>query len=1030
MRVVFALLLLSAVPAASAAQTTPETFDACPTAAQDIVRTARAENDLVGVSVAMATGGRLNCAGAVGWADPATGRAMQPTTMMRVGSISKPVTAMAILKLMEAGKLTLDDRLVDHLSHLLPPGGVTDVRWQQVTLRHLLQHSLGWARASGGEPMQNSRAIALALGIRGPVTSSDVARWVFTQSLHFTPGSKAEYTGLAYGFLSLVVEKVSGMPFERYTRETVLEPLGIRTSMRVGRTLIEGQSQPGTASRREAVYHVPSTVTPVPSVYPYVVGNVPRPYGEWYQEGLEGSGGWVATAPALVRLIDGVFGRANLPSIFQPATVAAIQAVPSYEVPSATTYYGLGWQIAKVQAGNRIRFAGGLRGTLAEVYYLPNGRSFAYITNTSADLNEDLLGPLSTRMFELAGLPGATNNLYPNAPYADATAVVPQIRSQMGVVDATTGERGLVPGARVRIRGWRLATGTAHATGAPVATLGGVGVRINGFVASLFSVSPEEIEARVPSPGVVGTATLVVTRDGVAGEPEPVELQASPDTDTDGDGLPTEWETRFGLDPTTGAAVNGADGDPDQDGAINAAELAAGTHPNGTFVRYFAEGATGALFDCVFAIVNPSPTVAHVLLRFAKGDGTTASQSVQVGPTTRATVVARNVTGLAAAEFSTIVESDRAIVVDRTMSWDSTGYGAHAETAVTAPAPTWYLAEGATHSGFDLFYLLQNPAPTARQVRVRYLRPTGAPLEKIYALAPNSRTNIWVDVEEFPGEGAALASTDVSAVIHSLDAVPIIVERAMYRSNQGRVFNAGHESAGVTAPATRWFLAEGATGPYFDLFVLLANPNPTDATAKVTYLLPDGTSYVKSMVVPANSRQNIWVDYDTPDGMSGHPLSDTAVSTTVEVTNAVPIIVERSMWWPGTGDTWHEAHNSAGAIETGTAWALADGEVGGASGHETYILIANTSATVGQARVTLMFEDGTTATRTIPLAPTSRTNIAAAIDFPESIGRRFGTLVESLGASPAALVVERAMYGNASGVTWAAGTNALATRLH
>jgi hypothetical protein len=59
--------------------------------------------------------------------------------------------------------------------------------------------------------------------------------------------------------------------------------------------------------------------------------------------------------------------------------------------------------------------------------------------------------------------------------------------------------------------------------------------------------------------------------------------------------------------------------------------------------------------------------------------------------------------------------------------------------------------------------------------------------------------------------------------------MPVIVERAMYLDRAGQVFAAGHESAGVTAPATDWFLAEGATGTLFDLFILIANPSDTDA---------------------------------------------------------------------------------------------------------------------------------------------------------------------------------------------------------
>ena len=151
----------------------------------------------------------------------------------------------------------------------------------------------------------------------------------------------------------------------------------------------------------------------------------------------------------------------------------------------------------------------------------------------------------------------------------------------------------------------------------------------------------------------------------------------------------------------------------------------------------------------------------------------------------------------------------------------------------------------------------------------------------------------------------------------------------MYLSNQGRTFNAGHDSAGVTAAATTWFLAEGATGEYFDLFLLVANPNPQDAQVTVTYLLPDGQTLSRALIAPSNSRSNIWVDWEQFDGVAGFPFADVEVSATLTSTNGVPIIVERALWWPGpTFVTWAEAHNSAGATVTGTKWALAEGELG------------------------------------------------------------------------------------------------------
>jgi len=147
------------------------------------------------------------------------------------------------------------------------------------------------------------------------------------------------------------------------------------------------------------------------------------------------------------------------------------------------------------------------------------------------------------------------------------------------------------------------------------------------------------------------------------------------------------------------------------------------------------------------------------------------------------------------------------------------------------------------------------------------------------------------------------------------------------------------------------------------------------------------------------------------------------------------VIVERAMWWPGpTPATWAEAHNSVGATATGTVWALAEGEQGGTANVQTYFTIANTSAYAGQARVTLLFDDGTAPVETtVALPANSRTNVSPsanfATSFPAGSHRRFGAIVESIGTTPAQIVVERPMYWDANGVMWAAGTNAVATRI-
>jgi hypothetical protein len=482
------------------------------------------------------------------------------------------------------------------------------------------------------------------------------------------------------------------------------------------------------------------------------------------------------------------------------------------------------------------------------------------------------------------------------------------------------------------------------------------------------------------------------------------------DRDADGDGMPSGWETHFGLLPADGTD---AAGDADGDGVANLAEYQQGSHADKRFTRNLAEGAANAFFDTRIALLNPHDEPVEVALRLLGGNGNRETRLMTLAARSRSTLSFADYPDAPGSDFATVIESKQPIVADRTMTWSSQRYGAHAETSIEAPATTWYLAEGATHGNFDLFYLLLNATGAEASVTVKYLRPAPLlPIEKTYTVPANGRKTIWVD-----SEGPDLEETDVSAVITSDQ--PIVVERAMYSSLGGVAFAAGHGGAGITAPANAWFLAEGATGNFFDMYVLIANPGQSDSDVSITYLLPDGQYNQPSFRVPAQSRTTISVDDQAP------VLANTPVSMIVSSTNGQPIIVERAMWWPSPN--WYEAHLSAGATSFGTRWALADGEIGSAAGEvqETYILIANTGSE-GSATVTLLVEGGAPVVTKIPLKGFSRTNVPVSGLFPAGTNAKFGAIIESNGVP---IVVERAMYTSAGGVTWTAGTAALATKL-
>jgi hypothetical protein len=484
--------------------------------------------------------------------------------------------------------------------------------------------------------------------------------------------------------------------------------------------------------------------------------------------------------------------------------------------------------------------------------------------------------------------------------------------------------------------------------------------------------------------------------------------------DRDADGLNDHWEGLMGLSPSTASGLNGADGDPDDDGLTNAEEFARGSHPTGTSARFLAEGASGTFFATRYAIANQSSGPTTAALRLELDGGGLVRRTVSIGPGRTVTFDSRAL-GLGNASFSAVVESSQPVVVDRLMTWGSGGgvpYGSHAETSAATPGTSWFLAEGSTVLGFQLFYLLQNPQATPTTATVRYLLPSGPPIVRTYELPAQSRVTIVVN------DVAGLGSTDVSAQITATQ--PIAVERAMYRSAGSQVFALGHDAAAVAAPSPTWFFGEGATGPFFDTFLLLANPSGGPATVQVEYLRDQGGAVNRSYTVAANTRFSVYVDGEP--GMAG-----TAFGT--RVSSDVPIVAERAMYWAGGFFDYYEGHVSSGATQAGSRWVLAGAEQGGAYGAETFVLIANTGATEALVFIRTLPETGPvqfSATLRVP-GHTRLTFPASALSGFTRGGLDVREVIEQGGTLTGALVVEGAIYWSVPGQPFAAGANWPAT---
>jgi hypothetical protein len=349
-------------------------------------------------------------------------------------------------------------------------------------------------------------------------------------------------------------------------------------------------------------------------------------------------------------------------------------------------------------------------------------------------------------------------------------------------------------------------------------------------------------------------------------------------------------------------------------------------------------------------------------------------------------------------------------VVERTMFWSATGgqfTSGHTGKGVSTPQTRWYFAEGDA-GVFDTYLLFANPNSSAATISITYLLDDGRTLNGTYSANPTSRLTLYTN--DVPG----LSGHAFSAVITA--SLPVTAERSMYLTASGQLWKVGTATGGIGAPSSTWYVSEGATGPFFDEYLLIGNPNQSASTVTIRFLKPSGSPVVQTYTVPAQSRMTLYVD-DVPG------LQDTAVSASV--TASLPVVVERAMYWPGNWATWYEGHASAAVAQPGTKWALAEGEVGGSSSFMSYVLIANPNGQDASVRVTLLRANGAApVVSTYTVAANSRLTL---YQFPLASGERFGAVVES--TNGITIVAERSMYWNANGLYWSGGTNETGVRL-
>jgi len=405
-----------------------------------VANAAVAEHRTAGVSVAVVKNGRTVLAKGYGFADLENDVPATAETVYRIGSVTKQFTSAAIMRLVEQGKVSLDDTLQKFLPNFPTQGN-------RVTVRHLLNHTSGIkSYTSLGPKWQRVMRLDLA-------TDSLVAMFA-NEPFDFKPGDKWLYDNSGYFLLGMIIEKVSGKPYGQYLKDELFTPLGLRSTIYCDQApLIKHRAQ-GYSVRPDSTF---INAEPLSMTQPYAAGSLCSTVTDLAAWTLALASGKVVS-PASYKLM----------------------TTPGTLNDGKPLTYGFGLGVGAVGGHRQVSHNGGINGFISELHHYPDDSLITVVlTNTGALAAVQIERLIARRALGIKDLPAVP---------IDASAL-----------ERLVGEYQL-GNARVRvyIEGGRL---RAQAPGAPPFGLKHVG---NGrFVRDDFDDVQIEFAAGTPAPSFI-----------------------------------------------------------------------------------------------------------------------------------------------------------------------------------------------------------------------------------------------------------------------------------------------------------------------------------------------------------------------------------------------------------------------------------------------------------------------------------------------------------------------------------------------
>jgi len=309
------------------------------------------KHNLPGMSIGVVKDGRLVFAKGYGFADTQNQVKVNPAHLFRIASVSKPITGVAIMNLIEEGNhnITLGSKVFGPGALLGTQYGTKPYsdRLKKITVEHLLTHTSG---LEGNDTTGDGQPDEDWMFMNPSLNHDQIISWVLdNRSVTNEPGTAYQYLNFGYNVLGRIIEKLTGQTYEAYLRSRILSPSGI-SQMDIGGDTLSARRP------NEVVYYQPGG----------------DPYGLRPLR-MDSHGGWIASPIDLLRLMVRTDAFPSKPDILKPVTIASM-----WTGTSANMGYAKGWAVDSVSRNHN----GAMPGTIAFLVRRNDGIEYAFVVNT------------------------------------------------------------------------------------------------------------------------------------------------------------------------------------------------------------------------------------------------------------------------------------------------------------------------------------------------------------------------------------------------------------------------------------------------------------------------------------------------------------------------------------------------------------------------------------------------------------------------------------------------------------------------